>query len=146
MPRFATAYLRANRIFLCPMSLTDQGVGIANEPVLVAGPEDSDESNGDVVMQALEHSRQGVPHPTDWRGLVKPLMLASGTKSWNDFAKTAICCEIVEEGENVVLIPTRPDDKNRSFQRVSDLAISLCRPSHHELGKALGDCFQRARP
>lgn len=118
----ATAYLRKGRFFVHALFRTTDGVWIFAEPCEHLDLACSDRELGDLIQQALDGSRTGVPHPRVWTGLLGPLLKRAGVRSWNAFAKSASCAGVEEALGTVSVTPTRNlgakggfvDDRSRS--------------------------------
>ena len=125
MGRAATVYQRKDKIFCHSSSQTDAGIWILSEPALVVSRDDPDAVGG-MVRECLSHSRTGLPHPTDFRNLFKPILDLAGMKSVAAFSKDAKCVSIEQgdEGE-VFLIPTRNGGKNEGFVPLADKIVRL---------------------
>lgn len=119
----ATAYLRRNRIFVHADARTTDGVWIFWPPVLsqdaVAGA--ALDSN---ILQALANSRDGVPHPTDWKSLADPLLQAAGVRSWDTFAHLAKCVEIETTENRIAFLPTRHGGTRDGFEPLPAQALN----------------------
>jgi hypothetical protein len=133
--RRAAAYKRGEQIFLHASCKTTAEVWIVCGPALVADQNDV-ASLGKAVLDALERSKENVPHPTQWKGIFDPLLRVAGVKSWNAFAKRAKGVEIEFGTNRISLIPTKNlgpkdgfdplDAKQRSSSPVAkDLGLSL---------------------
>jgi hypothetical protein len=68
----AAAYKLADRILVHPWNTTTSGVGIAGEPYLTLPAEADHETLGISMLRALAACREGVPHPSSWKGLAAP--------------------------------------------------------------------------
>jgi hypothetical protein len=104
----ATAYLRTGKIYLLPYSRTIKGFRIACEPILVTS--ESDESLGEQVLHILAKSTENVPHPeslatSDSWNSIKALVKAAGVRSYEAFADSAQCVDIMLDDKDVVFTP-----------------------------------------
>jgi hypothetical protein len=103
----ANVYHRKGRYFVHASSRTTDGVWIVWEPSFSVHEDDGAAQLGLAIVAALDGSQSGVPHPSDWRGVLSPLLALSGVKSWATFRKSATCVEVEEEGVRVGLVPAR---------------------------------------
>src|SRR5215475_1696620 len=93
----AAVFLRKKQFFVHAFSQTTDGVWIVWAPCLAVPQSGSDEDLGRAICAALEGSRAQVPHPTQWNGILKPLLDLAGVKSWTTFAKDATYVEVEED-------------------------------------------------
>jgi hypothetical protein len=82
----AMLYLRKGIVYIQPHSQTVDGAWIGTPPLAFVEIEDV-ERLGLLTISALERSEVGVPHPTDFRGLVSPLLSKAGVKTWAQFVR-----------------------------------------------------------
>jgi hypothetical protein len=70
---------------------------------------DSVSSNelGEAITRALNVSREGVPHPLDWKSLALPRLAAAGVKSEATFQKKAELVTIYFDGTALTITPHR---------------------------------------
>ena len=104
--KLATVYRRRADFIIHPDSCTTVEAWILSEPCVRLPVDCTDGQLGATVLSALERSKTGVPHPTEWKGLLEPLLQAAGVKSWGAFAKNAVCVLVSEEANNIELVPT----------------------------------------
>lgn len=116
--RSATVYLRKGTYVVHASSMTTDGVLIRSEPTLAVSEDAGAGELGQAIVAALDGSRSGVPHPTDWKAVLQPLLAVSGTKSWVAFAKAATCLGVEEDAGQIVLVPMRNLGKNEGFEPV----------------------------
>jgi hypothetical protein len=96
---------------------------------------------GAAVRVALQESRQGVPHPTDWKKFVPPVIEVAGVRSWAALQRSAAKCHIEAGTDGVKVVPlrnggTRGDD--RGYHSLGDLAVKLpATATDEELGAAV---------
>jgi hypothetical protein len=107
-------------------------------------PEDEgqEEKLGRAIISALQGSRLNVPHPSDWKLILRPLLAVSGVKAWTAFSKSAMCLEVEEEGGRVALIPTRYLGVDGGFeQRPKDAVFTTC-DDPRELGSLAAEMLR----
>ena len=123
--RRAEVYKRNNQFLIHASSRTTDGVWILSEPCLAVAVEGHDAELQRGVRAALGGSREGVPHPVDWRGVGIPLLTLAGVKTWNAFSKQAANIGVTEEGSVIVLTPTRNLGPKGGFQPDPSKRITL---------------------
>ncbi len=141
----AGAYKRERKIFLDPLSKTTMGLWIDTSPLIVVDETEPPSIIGKHVRELLRHSREGVPHPTDWDNVDRAFLKEVGAKSWSTFAKTALSCTMDFDGDQFVFRPYRrggPKD-NYAFFPIEDrkMTISLD-ATDEELGLLLEKAFE----
>ena len=133
----ATVYQFKRELILHAMSKTADGVWILAEPCERFPSDVADDALGQALQAALKRSREGIPHPTDFRAVTEPLLRVAGVKSWNTFAKSALCVEVEEPQPDVVeLIPTENKGAEDGFIPRGD-KTRVCGVGNAELGKAI---------
>ena len=103
----AGAYKREKKIYLNPESETTTGLWIGTSPQVIFDETEPPSIKGKYVREALRHSQEGIPHPTDWDSLDQVFLKEVGAKSWSKFAKTALSCTIDLEGDQLAFLPWR---------------------------------------
>ncbi|MEH2484985.1 hypothetical protein [Bradyrhizobium sp. AZCC 2230] len=139
--RKAAAYLRRNKVIICPVSDTTDGVGVICAPVFDL--EASDVSGvGAAVLEALQLSREGIPHPApaDWSKLFKPVLKAAGVGSWKTFVRSTKDVIVRFETNRIVYIPTRNLGSRNGFVPLPEKERSSA-PMAAEVGPALLAAF-----
>lgn len=140
---FATVYDRDGRLYVHSSSQTTAGLWIRNDaPVLVPSKENVGEI-GRSVRQCLEASRQGVPHPTVWTNMFKPVLKAAKVRSYRAFMTSARCLGVsVAEGV-VTLTPTRNEGSRGGFAYLPD-AAKITLGSDETLGAAVLEALEKS--
>jgi hypothetical protein len=137
----ATAYVRNSLLYLHSCSKTSAGVWIATDPFVRIENGAAREEKGEVAVRVLEASRDGAPHPTNWSGLIAPLLGLAKVKSWKVFMKGAACLNLeLEDNKGRVLrvIPCRNLGPEDGFEPIQTQAIDLLFPaSLDRIGAAL---------
>lgn len=142
----ATVYERGGVLFLSPSSLTTAGVWIGTEPLLSLQPGSSPSALGEAIITVLNASRDVVPHPTDWGGLIKPLLELAGVKSWATFIKKARCVSLRLDGDQLRLIPHRNLGGKEGYEALVEQVTTLKFPSSpNEIGDAGIDSISRCQ-
>jgi len=139
--RKATAYLRRNKVIICPVSDTTDGVGVICAPIFNLDANDV-LGLGEATLEALQLSRKGIPHPApmEWSKLSEPVLKAAGVGSWNAFVRSAKDVIVRFETNRVVYIPTRNLGPRDGFAAISERERSSA-PTAAEVGPALLAAF-----
>jgi hypothetical protein len=141
----AGAYKREKTIYLNPSSKTTMGVWIGMAPRIIFDETESASTKGKYVREVLGHSKEGVPHPTDWDSIHQVFLKEIGVKSWSKFAKTARSCTIDLKGNQLSFLPWRnsgPKD-NYAFLPIEDKKLTISADaSDEELGLLLEKAFE----
>lgn len=123
--RRAAVYRRGGKFFIHSCSKTTAGVWVLSEPISVVSPEDGVRELGRMVLLALDASRENVPHPTDWKGILSPVLALSGVRSWAAFAKNASYVEIEGEEGNLTLTPAENLGAREGFREEPSKRVSV---------------------
>ena len=140
----AAAYLRRNRIITHPESVTVDGVGIVSQPVFELASHDVVDL-GAAILEALQHSRDDVPHPAqaEWGKIGEPVLKAAKVKSWRTFATSAKYVHVRLETNRVVFTPTENLGPRGGFADLPAKERS-CVPAAADVGAALLAAFEDA--
>ncbi|MFH0823788.1 MAG: hypothetical protein V2B18_13650, partial [Pseudomonadota bacterium] len=119
------AYKRENKIYLRPMS-ESKIAWIGTDPVIVIEKGESASRKGTGVREALGYSQQGVPHPANWRKeVIAPFLKAVGVSSYSKFAKSACCCDVDLEGDQLRFTPYRNLGPREGYEPIPDRRLFL---------------------
>jgi hypothetical protein len=121
----ATVYRRKSKFLVHASCRTTAGVWILTPPCIALEQDCEDLILGQAVRTALGCSREGVPHPVAWAGLLTPLLDAAGVKSWSTFARSASCAEIEETDATIAIVPTRNLGADEGFRAEPDRAMEV---------------------
>lgn len=140
----AGAYLRRNRIIAHSESVTVAGVGIVSQPVFELAT-DNVVDLGVAILEALQHSKSGVPHPaqTEWGKIGEPVLKAARVRSWRALVTSAKYVQVRIEPDCVVFTPTRNLGPKDGFTELSGRERSSA-PTASEVGTALLAAFEDA--
>lgn len=131
----ATIYKRKDHLYFHPSARTEMGVWIAIPPFQALEGHASPLQKGELLRQMLHESWEGVEHPKKWGSLLDPLYRLAGVKTWGTFAKTATCCEVEYEGDNIRFIPHRNLGPKEGFVPIeSQVMIAISSLSDEEIG------------
>ena len=142
--KFAGAYKRDKKIYLNPMSKTTTGIWIGTSPRIIFDETEPPSIKGEYIREVLGHSREGVPHPTDWQNRMHSFLKEVGAKSWSKFAKTALSCSIYLERDQLEFLPWRNSGprENYNFVPIRDRKMTISvDASDEELGLLLEKAF-----
>lgn len=127
---------------------TTVGVWIVGMQFLKIGPNPDHEELGAALVDILEYSKCGVPHPqqNEWKDVLRPLLEFVGVKSWSSFVKNMYCCTVVAEGDYIEFLPKK-NIGSKGFVGVSglDKMVVETKNSHSEIGRIIFDIFDRIK-
>ncbi|GEM_PF-6009679 len=124
--RSAQLYRRRNKYFVNPLVGSDGGEPVLFAPPVVVLPVDVSTSKlGEAIQAALGASHRHAPWPTDWKGLIAPLLIPAGVKDWASFAKGALSVRVDEDGSSVTLLPSTSKQEKNAFTPL-DSAFDVC--------------------
>jgi hypothetical protein len=141
----AAAYKRQKQIYVSPMSKTTMGLWIGTSPRVVVDETEPPSTKGKYVREALRHSEEGMPHPTDLDRSFDDFLKEIGINSWSKFAKTALRCSIELEKDGLAFIPYRNSGptENYNFVPIRDRKMTISiNASDEELGLLLEKAFE----
>jgi hypothetical protein len=103
-------------------------------------------AKGEAIFEALDASHEAVPHPTNWNGLLSPLLELAGVKSWATFMRSAKCLNVEAEDERLTIIPQRNLGPKEGYESLSEKTIEFPLGSRpEEIGAALEEAFARCQ-
>ena len=106
--------------------------------------ENNEESLGKMVLESLRDSKTNVLHPTDFKALISPLLVSAQVKSWNAFAKTALCLSAEETDGLITIVPYQKANQTRGYEPLLEKSRTLKEFTPLQLGEAIllsiGDC------
>lgn len=145
MTRAATLYRRGRKLLLHALSLTTDGVWILTEPVLTLSEAEPDAELGLAIRSVLTGSHANIPHPSDWAAVSRPLLKAAGISSWRKFGETATCVEIRENGDTLLVTPTRNLGSKNGFEHDSGNEVTASVSNAKAVGAAVREALLRSR-
>jgi hypothetical protein len=131
------ALLRPDAWYCSPYNKTTAGAWIGVEPIVKIPPDAPAAVLGATLIELLAASTGPVPHPTDWKKLLEPLLTAAGVKSWRALAAGAKSVSVESDGAFYTVCPSARDRRNNFLplpERDIRLPISA---TAEELGKAI---------
>jgi hypothetical protein len=96
---------------------------------------------GEALQKALAAAGEGVPHPTDWKAHLQPLLQCVKIRSWNALQKSAKMCDVEALTGELRITPSRnggTSGPDKGYHPITDQIIVLplgC--SDEELGAAV---------
>src|SRR5262245_37217861 len=126
--RLVGVFARATDFLVEPNCLTTTGLWLSAGPVQRLPRTSPPAELGAAVRVALKESRRGVPHPTDWKKFVPPVLEVAGVRSWAALQRSAAKCDIEAGPDGLKVVPsrnggTRGDD--RGYHSLGDLAVKI---------------------
>lgn len=140
----AISYMRGQRVFTHAISTTTAGIWILELPVLIADAADV-EALGEQVVQALQASKDGVPHPVSWKGIFDPVLKLAGIKTWATFVKAARCVEIEGLSDHMSFISTDNLGAIGGFNGTTRSDVSVPLHDVRTLGRGLLVAFENSK-
>jgi hypothetical protein len=138
MMKSTIAYKKGDVYYIHSSSKTTAGVWIATAPFIKIDINSEPSTKGEAVLQSLNASQNAVPHPTNWVGIISPLLELAGVKSWATFMRHAKCLNVEADGERLRLIPNRNLGSKEGFEPFPEKAVELSfPPSPDQTGLAL---------
>lgn len=142
--KMATAFKIKNKIFIQSLSRTTAGIWVLLGTVYVF--EDTEEEQAKYsVLSALGNSNYDAPHPDQdgWQSILKPMLGATGQKSWKNLINKSKAVSIIAEGNSVKLTPSAVgNDFGRADLPDQALVANL---TDNNLGEILISAFLRCR-
>lgn len=132
----ANVYKFRDRVIVCSLSKTTAGVWIVHGTVTVVAASDPTGLGG-LVLDALDGSISGIPHPKVWTGLFDPVLRMAGVKTYSAFMKLASLVDVRRSESTVVLIPMRNQGSKEGFFPNENAKHSLENPAPNALGQAV---------
>jgi hypothetical protein len=135
--KHASVYCKKDGWYVRADSQTTIGVYIASAPYLKLAIDASPEDLGKAVQSALEGSQAGVPHPTEWDHIIRPMYELAKVKTWGRFAKDACYVSVEFDGDRFTIKPWSKD-QHMNFGSMSNDGVQLPRDaSAAEIGDAV---------
>ena len=137
----AAVYLRPSGFIVSAYAATTAGVFITSEPTIVLPSDASPAQIGQAIRTVLADGPDLVPHPTDWKSVLTPLLQRAGVRSWNAIQRSSKYCAVSASEDAIRIIPSRnggtrgPD---KGYSDIGEKAVSVqadC--SDQLLGEAL---------
>ena len=121
--RSVSVYKRRDGLYIDTLCRATTGAWVGIGPLRKLSVGCSIEDLGKAVIEGLEQSKHGVPHPTDWDALLEPLLEAAKVKTYSAFCKGTRYCEVDFDGIRYTFLPT--SNKRGTFDHLNDLKFSI---------------------
>jgi hypothetical protein len=142
MKRSAAAYKRKDKVLFHADSKTTMGVLIATPPFIAIDADSTEDLLATTLLKVLAFSREGIPHPTDWSSIQRPILDLARVKSWSTFCRGSLCCDVDEEGDVLTITPTINMGKD-GFLPLKERQVEVfLGATSSEIGKALLRAFE----
>ena len=139
----ATIYQREDKVFCHSSCKTTQGFWLLSKPVTVA-PVTEVAAIGDNLRDCLAASQTGVPHPTDFKNVSKPLFALAGVRSATAFSTYAKSVLVGQEDDgSITLYPTQNGGRREGYIPLMDRIITIT-SSDGDLGQSVIEALSRA--
>jgi hypothetical protein len=139
--RSAGIYQYPDSLIVHAQHKSTAGVSLAALPVMHIPVTATSEDIGQALRRVLDSYREGVAHPTDWKGFGKEFLQEAGFRSWQALMKSAKSCWIEEASGQITFTPLRNGggkDKERGFGPFgAELIVVASGCTDAELGAAL---------
>lgn len=143
MKKCSAVYARQNQHFVVSQSKTTDGLWIVSAPITAISRSAGDAELGSLVKEALDRSSEGVPHPSNWKNVLAPLLEIAKVKSWGAFIKSLALVEISQDDAMMIqLVPMRNLGARDGFVEDMDRAVSIVGMDPERLGIAIRTLFE----
>jgi hypothetical protein len=106
----------------------------------------SDADLGTAVLSVLQGSMWSIPHPTDWKGVLEPLLKAAGVKSWKAFATGTLGVHVEAAGDQLQFVPMVNLGPKEGFKDdAANTRVVMLPAVSHVVGATLRGAFEHAR-
>src|SRR5262245_46959978 len=103
--RTASIYRRGDRFIIHPWSMAVSGVFLGTAPFLVLDVSAVPTEIGAALRRALASVKTGLPHPTDFSNMGRPLLEAAGVKRWSQFLQGAVGVVVSDDDLSITFAP-----------------------------------------
>jgi hypothetical protein len=124
----AAVFFRRDNVVVHSQHQTIAGVWIAGEPAFCIRRDDLTTNLVGAVRDAVGNSLEAVPHPTDWKRLLAPILKVARLRSWSAFARGTRLCSAEESHGVITIVPTRNGGvvgDDRGFQELDGRGIRV---------------------
>lgn len=142
----ATVNRRKGIFYISSSSLSTDGVWLATQPYFKIEGNFAINQLGESIVNALQGSKQNVPHPTDFRNFGKDFLLAMGLKSFSQIQdKHTFHCSVTEDNGIISITPSKNkgDNKGFSYLAKSEAILISKSESPESIGNALLQAFAK---
>lgn len=135
------AFESKDTIYLETEWQTTVGLSFGQSPVFAIPKERSNELDS-AIRSCLDGVRKGVPHPTDWKKVVRPLYSIAPFKSDRALMAVSKAASIVDVGGQVEMGPYRNEGTREGFR--SDGKTKIICSLEDDLGARLLEALDQA--
>ena len=90
------------------------------------------------VRVALNQSREGVPHPTEWKERLRPMLQLAGVRTWGAFVRQVPSINVVEDEGSIIVEPLLNAGPRKGYSRAGKEPIRISATADDEdLGAAI---------
>lgn len=132
--RSASAYESKNIIYFETYWRTIVGVSVAQEPVFAVAKDDLPGLDR-AIRACLDGVREGIPHPTDWKAVQRPIFTITPFKSHRALMAVAKCASIIESDGIVEFAASKNEGARGGFTPTGQTALT--RQLDEDLGPTL---------
>jgi hypothetical protein len=141
----AVIYRRHDGFYIHSESKTTAGVWMASEPFLKVELNASAVEKGKALLEALNASKESVPHPADWDKVFQPMLDLARVDDWSSFMRRAGCVTADAESDQIIFVPHRNVGENEGHVPKRDQMVELPINSSFEyvgasLDRAMASC------
>lgn len=134
----AQIYLRDGRLFIFASSCSTSGFLFASGALQTLDANKDSKLIGHAVLAALAESHSDMPAPKDPKSITKPLLKASGVKSWTSFAKGAKYISVSCDDDGWHFTPTQNLGVKDGFEDLEQKEIHIKRKmTDRQIGEAV---------
>lgn len=123
MARAIMVYLRKSILYLVPLARVPSGGHIETDPIEVVEMPVSAEVLESRIFKSLASSDQLVPDPP-LAELSSPAQKASDAKTWRQFIKQTVACDLEQNESGFMITPLKPD-RGPGFFDEPDKAVQV---------------------
>lgn len=137
----ASIYNKNGKMFAHSLSMTTSGVWILSDPCFMFDQNDTVENIGECVLNTLNGSKEGIPHPISWKGNFDPILKLARESTWESFSKGAQLYDVGYDGEIISFTPYANLGKKEGFEAKMNETISKKRLSATMIGETVRQLF-----
>lgn len=143
--RSVNVYKRKGKLIIRAYSETVDGAWIGTLPVVVLEADAPPAEIGKTLLEVLSHSQTGIPHPTDWKSVERPILKAAGVKSTAELMKNNLSCHVEEEEGVLRFIPmeNRGPKEGFVFTRNEYIITIPADSPHQKIGETLLEALNK---
>ncbi|QDT38170.1 hypothetical protein [Stratiformator vulcanicus] len=109
MLKMVGVYLLKEKILCCPLNQATTKLWFGSDNIKQLPTECDSRTLGQQIIDALNESHQGMPHPTDFSSITKPLLEAAGVRSAGMLHRKSTFLSVEYDGSQFVVEPHVPN-------------------------------------